>query len=427
MIDDELDKFSSNVFKFLGIDKEVKGLLVKKHSNNLQILGDYSFPNTVKSWSELLNSKVLQNVTETLLQYLKKDIDSLLQESKSWALPIKKVIEIKDRVHIFLERPLAIRTALSQSIITNENILNNLNKGTSLVEHESLNSSCITSLRLRYTVKVIKNLYLLNEKCSDIKPKVFVTTRSTSKCEESRVILCGAVLNAKTGTKESSISAEELISIRQDELTLIAQHKYGVRVSTDSKWKEFIAHLGESAVAFELLQIRPSSSIKIQFDASSGSSKGVAFILYNCARLETIIRTFNEKVNEGSYPLLPDLDEIQISLLTHEDEWCLVFNYILGLPALLKICVEVSNERCEFRPHLICAYLSSMVKVFSQYYRKVRILTEPRKHLLPVMFARIYMLKSLNDTLKTCLRILNIKSVSQMYFYFLLRSLILRV
>lgn len=62
--------------------------------------------------------------------------------------------------------------------------------------------------------------------------------------------------------------------IRQDELTLIAQHKYGVRVSTELKWKEFIAHLGESAVAFELLQIRPSSSIKVQFDASSGSSKG---------------------------------------------------------------------------------------------------------------------------------------------------------
>lgn len=33
---------------------------------------------------------------------------------------------------------------------------------------------------------------------------------------------------------------------------------------------------------------------------------------------------------------------------------------------------------------------------------------------MPVMFARIHMLKVLNDTLKTCLRLLNIKSVSQM-------------
>lgn len=58
-------------------------------------------------------------------------------------------------------------------------------------------------------------------------------------------------------------------------MTLIAQHKYGVRVATDSKWKEFIAHLGESAVVFELLQAKPSSAVKIDFNwSSTGSSKG---------------------------------------------------------------------------------------------------------------------------------------------------------
>lgn len=59
-------------------------------------------------------------------------------------------------------------------------------------------------------------------------------------------------------------------------MTLIAQHKYGVRVSSDLKWKEFLAHLGKSAVTFELLQVRPSSSIKVNFECStSGSSKGI--------------------------------------------------------------------------------------------------------------------------------------------------------
>lgn len=63
--------------------------------------------------------------------------------------------------------------------------------------------------------------------------------------------------------------------LRQDEMTLIAHHKYGVRVTTDSKWKEFVAHLGESAAAFELLQAKSSSAVKINFDCSSvGSSKG---------------------------------------------------------------------------------------------------------------------------------------------------------
>lgn len=211
MIHNELENLSSNIYRFLNIDKEVKGLLVKKHSNNLETLGDISFSNTVKSWNEFLNSEVLQNDNETLLQYLKKDVETLLQESKSWVLPIKKITEIKDRVHIFLERPPAVKISLLQSFVINEYILKRVNKNISLVESEAVNSSCITSLRLSYLVKVIRNLYALDKKCADIKPKVYVTTRSTCKCEDSRVILCGAVLNANTGLKENTITADELI------------------------------------------------------------------------------------------------------------------------------------------------------------------------------------------------------------------------
>ncbi|CAG4929035.1 unnamed protein product [Colias eurytheme] len=417
MLEDDLNLFISNIYTFLfNEEKEISGLLVKKHSVQLKTQGDFSFPNTVKSWVEILDGINLQNDDEGLLKRLHKDSDSLLQASQSWTLPIRKAIEIKDRVHIFLERRKAIEVGLTHSFTNNERIHNGVNKGDILVESDSNeNTKCITSLRVNYTTKVINNLCAISNKCSELKPKLFVTSKSSVKLEDSKIVLCGTVINCKTGAKETTITAEDFIRLRQEELTLIAQHKYGVRVSTDSKWKEFIAHLGESAVAFELLQIKPSSPVKIQFDASSGSSKGAAFILYNCARLETIIKTFNEHVNDGRYPPLPKFEDVDFSLLTNEDEWCLIFNYILGFPSLLRNCVEINENKCDFRPHLVCSFLSSMVRVFSQYYRKVRILTEPRQHLLPVMFARIYMLKSLNDTLKTCLRLLNIKSVSQMY------------
>ncbi|CAG9562361.1 unnamed protein product [Danaus chrysippus] len=192
--------------------------------------------------------------------------------------------------------------------------------------------------------------------------------------DNDRTVFCGTVLNSKTGLKENLITAEEYIKVRQDEMTLIAQHKYGVRVSTDVKWREFIAHLGESAVAFEMLQTRSSGPVKVHFDASGGSSKGAAFILYNCARLETMIRTFNEKVSDGSYPDLPSLDNVDLSLLTDEDEWCIIFTYVMGVASLIRNTVDM-NGVFEFRPHLICNFLSGMVKVFSQYYRRVRVLT----------------------------------------------------
>lgn len=73
--------------------------------------------------------------------------------------------------------------------------------------------------------------------------------------------------------------------MRKDELDLIAQHKYGVRMSSDTyNWKESMENIGESAVTFELLQTKPSCTVKVNFDClSAGSSKGIfiCFFLFN--------------------------------------------------------------------------------------------------------------------------------------------------
>ncbi|PZC86851.1 hypothetical protein B5X24_HaOG201710 [Helicoverpa armigera] len=415
MIENVLESFAESLFLFLsGQPKDVRSLLVKKHQDNLQTHGDFSFPNSVKSWHEFANcDEVVDKEDTTLLQVIRKDCGDIVEESKKWTLQVNKLKEDNGRIYLFLERPKAICVGLSEALRNFAVLAQKLHEAESAVQ---LDPCCVeqcdlTSLRAKYVSNVINNLCALNKVDSNI----FVTTKSSSNREGCHRVLCGTVLNSKTGAKETEISADDYIRLRQDEMTLIAQHKYGVRVSTDSKWKEFIAHLGESAAAFELLQTKPSSPVKINFDCSSvGSSKGASFILYNCARLETIIRTYNDKVGDNTYPELPSFDDVDFSLLILEDEWHLIFNYILSLPNLLKSCVEQNKQSCDFRPHHICSFLCSMVRVFSQYYRKTRILVEPRKHLLPVIFARIHMLKILNETLKTCLNILNIKSVSQM-------------
>ncbi|KAI5631483.1 DALR anticodon binding domain-containing protein [Phthorimaea operculella] len=351
------------------------------------------------------------------MQNIGKTLEDLIDQSKKWELQVDNVKAIKDRIHVFLLRPTAIRVGLIEATRNTNIILQQISQENPKVRLDPLcdDEKSITSLRLKYLTNSIQNLYLLDSECKKRKPDILISSKSSSKSDDGYMILCGTVLNSKTGAKESNLTGEDFIKLRQNEMTLIAQHKYGVRVATDTKWKEFIAHLGESAAIFELLQTKASSAVKINFDhPTAGSSKGASFVLYNCARLETIIKTYNEKVEEGLYPPLPEIKDVDLSLLTQEDEWILVFNYILGLPSLINNCIEINEKSCEFRPHLICSFLSSMVRVFSQYYRKVRILTEPRKHLLPVIFARMHMLIVLNDTLKTCLRILNIKSVSQM-------------
>lgn len=42
---------------------------------------------------------------------------------------------------------------------------------------------------------------------------------------------------------------------------------------------------------------------------------GASFILYNSARIETLLRTFEDRVSSGVYPKLPDVENIDITLL----------------------------------------------------------------------------------------------------------------
>lgn len=410
-----LENFVQNIY-LLVLNKKIstKGLLVKKHTEDLLTNGEFSFPNNVKCWHVFIPSiKVLNHTNTTLLEFIGKSVDDLLEESKKCNLQVKTVKELKGRVHMFLERPTCMYIGLTEALTNIEYIMKKINIRTStvIVDQQCDDINSITYLRIKYLSQVVQNLCSITDSNLD-DTEIIVTSKSSSK-HNGRVVLCGQVLNAKTGSKETEISADDYIRIRKDEMALIAQHKYGVRMSTDTyNWKESMENLGESAVAFELLQTKPSCSVKVNFDClSAGSSKGVAFIMYNCARLEHIIMNF---MKDRTYPSLPDLKDIDYTLLTHEDEWSLIFNYIMSLPTLLRHSVELDGNTCEFRPHNICNFLSSLVLVFSRYYRKVKILMMPRQHLLPVIFARICMLTILNDTIKTCLRILNMKTVLRM-------------
>ncbi|XP_075975118.1 DALR anticodon-binding domain-containing protein 3 [Anticarsia gemmatalis] len=416
MVENALECFAKKIILHLTGELKVnkKDLLIKKHDDNLATHGDFSFPCSAQSWQEYdVCNNVVDKKNTTLFQPISKQPEDIIKESEKWDLPVGKLTQDKGRIHLYLERPKAIRVGLTEALRNVSILLQRIRRPYPKVELDPLcTEGCdITSLRAKYVCDAIRNICAYHE----LDVSVFVTCKSSSVKLDAHSSFCGTVLNAKTGHKETDITANDFIKLRQNEMTLIAQHKYGVRETKDPKWKDFIAHLGESAVVFELLQTNSRSPIKINFDScAGGSTKGASFILYNCARLETIIKTYYDKVCEGTYPELPKLEETDLTLLTQEEEWSLIFTYIMGLPTVLNLCATVEVEHCEFRPYQICHYLSKMVKLFSQYYRRVRILTEPRKHLLPVMFARIHMLIILNDTLKACLKILNIKSVSQM-------------
>lgn len=156
-----------------------------------------------------------------------------------------------------------------------------------------------------------------------------------------------------------------------------------------------VDRLGNYAAVLDLLEVKQSSALALKSDVQQ------AFILYNSARMETLMKKFESKVSQGYYETLPEVGDVDLSLLKEEEEWQLL-KLLLIFPDVIDRSINELNQG-KVSLHLIHKFLSSLVNVFSIYYRRVRVLTENRSHLQQVLFAKIHFLrivrKILNETL----------------------------
>jgi arginyl-tRNA synthetase len=130
-----------------------------------------------------------------------------------------------------------------------------------------------------------------------------------------------------------------------------------------------------------------------------------AFILYNSARLETLLATFSQK----NYPPLPSLQEVNLDLLTDDGEWELL-KYLLILPDTLeKSLCDILNGHIAL--HTLYKYLEGFVNSFSNYYSKKKILVENRPHLVPLIHAKIHLLLAVQKCLNLVLNVFDIEPV----------------
>lgn len=101
-------------------------------------------------------------------------------------------------------------------------------------------------------------------------------------------------------------------------MQLMAQHKYGLRVSQEKVLINLVNELGKAAVTVDLLEVKHSSPVGLSTIVGHSSSKGAAFILYNSARLETLFRTYNQKVESGYYQKLKEFFDDSVCHLKEE-------------------------------------------------------------------------------------------------------------
>lgn len=138
------------------------------------------------------------------------------------------------------------------------------------------------------------------------------------------------------------------------------------------------------------------------------------FIQYNIARIKSIIEKFTTHFeNCATLPL------VDSSLLDTDFEWNLAFVYLSQFRSLdhqLReqiLNFDISDTNLDF--HKILSLLYRFARLFSSYYRNVKILIKPMpEHLHQVICTRVNFCRVLLGQFERYFRILDVPMVDQM-------------
>ncbi|CAL1528530.1 unnamed protein product [Lymnaea stagnalis] len=218
------------------------------------------------------------------------------------------------------------------------------------------------------------------------------------------------------GSTEQKESAQNFYRARYEQMKEASETRYG-----DEADAHRVHQLTCMCVKVDLLG--NAAHIPLHLDLNSqgkdAENRQGAFILYNAARLATLMEHFSKRVQTGIYQALPPVEEIDFSLLREQDDWELVYLYIAAFPDLVKQSVELifpADGKCvaKLHTHKVTNFLVSFCKSLSAHYSRHHVLTEGDGHLLPLMYARLYLMKSAHQVLINSLHLLGVDPPSHL-------------
>ncbi|CAL4140741.1 unnamed protein product, partial [Meganyctiphanes norvegica] len=177
-------------------------------------------------------------------------------------------------------------------------------------------------------------------------------------------------------------------------------------------WDEFLQSQAEACMILQLLSVSPNTPVKVEVQESDNqNTRAMAFILYNYARLCVLFDSFQSKVASGDMPSLPDTSEINFSLLSTDDEWSLIWVFVLDWPGVVETFAQdmlsADNRLPKFSA--VVRFLLSLSHCLSAYYSRYHVLPQtPQNHLLPQMYARLYLLKIIQRLMEICFHTLGV-------------------
>ncbi|XP_050691821.1 uncharacterized protein LOC126983231 isoform X2 [Eriocheir sinensis] len=218
------------------------------------------------------------------------------------------------------------------------------------------------------------------------------------------------VVDGKTGNPWTG-SVEEYCRILTEELKRTSEMRHGDMDGSDRA--AFLEEQTQRCLTLQLLMPSHSSQLRVEVDGDTHNVKEAAFMLYNYARLCSIFDHFEQCVQQEEVAPLPPAEDVDFSLLKHDEEWELVWLYILRWPELLQdVASGVTAGTRKPKSGQVARFLYSLSHRWSEYYGRHQVVPEGfLPHLLPLMHARLHLLSSLHAVMRSCFSVLGVTTL----------------
>lgn len=413
MIKDPINEFQIRLSKYLKHCDTIKECWFTKHDFHCTRDGDFScFINCKQQSCQKENHDWSKRAPVNTT--IEKELNNLICENRreQWNLLITQYVLKESRIFLYLDR----QHTFSVGIATVNTLGKRYGFCTSFKAKVLPLQPCysdddcnLTQLRIKLAWKVLHLLLSTGNESDNVEETdenvVTVSLSTVATSARNKIIVC-PVMNRQTSAKECVYTEKTYYRLRKEDMEELGDHK--------ERNEEMIQDLLNAVVSFDLLSTKLQRPVILDFSEGPKASRdlknrGAPFVLYNYARLNTILRQFDKKQKEGIYPPLPPVGDLY-KLLVEEEEWKLMFNFVLSWPDIVRNSFYITYPNI----HLLFSFLSSLALCFSVYYHHHRVLTEPLPHLLPLVFARIHLLKTIETIFLNAFSILDIKPLPSM-------------
>ena len=316
---------------------------------------------------------------------------------KSSILKVVKVKEAKGgAVTIHLERAAIIKHYISLSQQSKEGRVGEERDNLKLAKNcDPGPYSSLTCARVEIFTECLNRLPLSSS----------VTVSSTSfppgvsGAEELRV---GPVLG-ESGRKEEKETFDQLKERVRGNVSRLDEERRDEKEGVE-RTEERLDRLTQAQLHFTFLSSSITNPVKIDMQSQQSH-----FVMYNKARLSRLLATFDEQVERGVYPPVPnDLEQIDFALLIQPEEWELVWGHLTLVEEVIHHCSKVLSL------HKLVHLLYSLATTYSRYYNRVKMLKDPLPSLVPTIHARVVLTRQINAVFARLLQILGCKPLDTM-------------